>query len=599
MNTSNRNMLWASVFVDELIRAGVRAACIAPGSRSTPLAFAFAERPEIKSYSLLDERGAAFFGLGLGLAGDGPAALVCTSGTAAANFLPAIIEASQSEIPLLVLSADRPAELRGSGANQTIDQVKLFGVYPRWFVEMPMPEANPPPHLLAALRTTADRAVAIALGLNGAAGPVHLNFPFRKPLEPTPRPQDLSPEWRAAGALDPALNGRTRGAAYVQIGSATRSATQEQIEALAGQIQGRSRGLIVCGPRCAGSGFTQAVLQLAGLSGYPILADSLSGLRFGAHAGTAPVLAGYETFLACGSWRENLPQPGLVLRFGDLPISAALGSYLAALPAAVEQIAIGASERWADDMFVLSGSLQADPIETCRRLSRQVVRHDDPDFMDAWRRAESAAWQAVNEFRAAGSFEGAVLAELVEHLPDGARLYVANSLPIRHLDQFAAPRAAGLQILANRGASGIDGTISSALGAAAGSGGPLVLVSGDLSFYHDLNGLIAFKRCGVNATIVLIHNDGGGVFQRLPAAHFDPAFTDLVLTPHGLDFAPAAGLFGVDYRLLARLELLGPALDESIGDAQPHILAIRTDAVDGERVRQEIIARAGELYERE
>ncbi len=606
MNDANRNMLWAAIFVDELIRAGVKAACIAPGSRSTPLIFAFAQRPEIKTYSLLDERGAAFFGLGLAQSSGRPAALVCTSGTAAANFLPAIIEASQSEIPMLVLTADRPAELRHSGANQTIDQVKLYGDYARWFVEVPAPEANPSSHLLAALRTIADRAVAAALGLNGTAGPVHLNFPFRKPLEPTPVPDDMSPAWRSARVFakhphkqaDPALDGRPNGAAFVHIQAGGSPPSPEQIDRLAEQIQSTQHGLIVCGPRCPGRDFSAAVAQLADAAGFPILADPLSGVRFGLQAANPLVLGGYETFLASASCRENLPLPKLVLRFGDLPTSAALDSYLAALPAQTEQIAIGASGRWADDMFVLSDVIHADSLEVCHQLAGRLARQPDNGFIASWLRAEAATWQAVTEFRQGDGFEGAALAEIVEHLPDGLQLYVGNSLSVRHLDQFARPRPAGLRVFANRGASGIDGTISSALGAAAASDQPLVLVTGDLSFYHDLNGLLAFKRCAVRATIVLIHNDGGGIFQRLPAAQFDPPFTELILTPHGLDFAPAMQTFGLEYHLLNGIKALGAALSESIGAVQPRVLAIHTDSAYGEQIRKEIIQHVGDTFYR-
>lgn len=594
MKYANRNELWSNIFVDELLRAGVTAACIAPGSRSMPLAFAFANRPEIKVYSLLDERGAAFFTLGLGQTSRRPAALVCTSGTAAANFLPAIIEASQSEIPMLVLTADRPLELQHSGSNQTIDQIKLYGDYVRWFVQVPSPEANPSAHLLSSLRTMADRAVAASLGLNGAPGPVHLNFPFRKPLEPTTVPGDLPPEMPNGAA--PPLEGRSNGAPFVQIQTGWLSPTQQQIGRLADQIQSSGCGLIVCGPRCPGGEFPAEVVQLAEKTGFPVLADSLSGVRFGAQAGSSLVLGGYETFLSSETWAKNLPVPELVLRFGDLPVSAALGSYLAQLPARTRQIAIGAARRWADDMFVLNEVIHVDSTEILRQVDERLTPQRESAFLTSWLRADAAAWEAVAEVRRREEFEGAVLADVVENLPDGTLLYVSNSLPIRHLDQFARPRPATLRIFANRGASGIDGTISSALGVAAGSEGPLVLVTGDLSFYHDLNSLLALKHPGVRATIVLIHNDGGGIFRRLPAAQFDPPFTELLLASHGLDFAPAVEMFGAEYWLVNGMQNLGAALKRSIRAEKSHILNIHTDSARGEQVRTEIIQHVGRTY---
>ncbi|MFQ5342712.1 MAG: 2-succinyl-5-enolpyruvyl-6-hydroxy-3-cyclohexene-1-carboxylic-acid synthase, partial [Anaerolineae bacterium] len=565
MRAPNRNTLWAGVFVDELARAGLRAVCIAPGSRSTPLTLAFAEQEQIAVYSHIDERSAGFFAVGMALAGDAPVALVCTSGTAAANFHPAIIEACQSHVPLLVLTADRPHDQRDSGANQTIDQVKMYGDHVRWFVDVAPPQAGLTPRTLRYLRTLACRALAAA---NGAVpGPVHLNFPFRKPLEPTPAPGDVAEVSRDASL---GMDGRPHGTPFAHVTRGDLSPTDDQVDLLVQAITGVSRGMIVCGPRRHGQGdaFPQTVARLAQLAGYPIFADALSGVRFGPHVEQAGplIVAGYETFLQSDvavTWEP----PALVLRFGAMPTSKALQLYLDSL-AACRQITVDGSGAWRDADFRVGDYVWAEPAATCRRVLDRLEAADMPVADEAWvaaiQRAEQQCWQATEATFQEGFFGGVVLADVAGLLPDDAVLYVSNSLPVRHLDQFARPRRQRLRVLANRGASGIDGIVSSGLGAAAATEDPLVLVTGDLAFYHDLNGLLALRRCGAKATIVVINNDGGGIFRRLPVAAFDPPFTELFVTPHGLDFEPAVRMYGAEFVRVETREAFRRALRRSV-----------------------------------
>lgn len=590
MDAPNRNTLWANIFVDELARNGLQAACIAPGSRSTALTVAFAAHPDIAVYSLLDERGAAFFALGLALAGEKPVALLCTSGTATANFYPAIIEASQSDVPLLVLTTDRPHELRDSGANQTIDQVKLYGNHVRWFVDVALPEAKPPLAALRNLRTLACRAMATAAA--SPAGPVHLNFPFRKPLEPAPVANDV-PEPATPQALL-ALNGRPDGQPFTHISQGRPLPSVGQVETLVGAIQQSARGLIVCGPRCPANNFPQAVTQLAEASGYPILADALSGVRFGPHIqqDDALTFSGYETFLRpeiVAGW----PPPELIVQFGAVPTSKALNDYLATLPES-RRIAISDSGVWRDDTHMLSHLFRAEPQTMCLavtdRLGGIELKPRDKTWITGLQHAEGVAWQAFEAARSETFFEGVILADVVDLLPAESLLYVGNSLPVRHLDQFAQPKQAKIRVFANRGASGIDGVISSAIGAAASAELPLALVIGDVSFYHDLNGLLALQRCGVNATIVLINNDGGGIFHRLPISKFDPPFTDLFVTPHGLNFEPAARMFGAEYIQANNQDMFRSAFSQAVGSDTAHIIEVQTDSVLHEQTRRKIIA---------
>jgi len=591
----NRNALWAQVFVEELARSGLREVCIAPGSRSTPLALAFHAHPNVRVYSLIDERSAAFFALGIALASERPVAVLCTSGTAAANFYPAIVEAHYARVPLLVLTADRPHDQRESGANQTIDQLKLYGDHVKAFIDVAPPEVAPPACTLRYLRTLACRAFHQAE--SPPAGPVHLNFPFRKPLEPKPVPEDLPERWLASVGKT-SLEGR-EGEAFTRIARGRLRPTEAQIEELTQAIQQAPRGLIVCGPRCPGDSFPEAVVDLARATGYPVLADPLSGVRFGPHV-SEHVLGAYETFLA--ELAKQVEEPQLVLRFGAMPTSQALCAYLEALADSdCRQIAVNEHGVWEDATHTLSDLLVADSVKICADVThrlRERPREADRRWLERWQRAERRALEVINEAAKREFFEGCALREIVEALPEGAALVVASSLPVRHLDQFVLPQTKRLRVFSNRGASGIDGTVSTALGVAAVCQ-PTVLVTGDLAFYHDLNGLLALRRCGVRAVLVVLNNDGGGIFHRLPISGFEPPFRELFVTPHGLDFEPIVRAYGAEFQKVEphRGALL-PALKEALSSERAVALEVRTDAERHERIRREILQTVGETLKR-
>jgi 2-succinyl-5-enolpyruvyl-6-hydroxy-3-cyclohexene-1-carboxylate synthase len=581
MSAPNRNFLWTGIFVEELARCGLRAVCIAPGSRSTPLTMAFAAHPDITVYSHIDERSAAFFALGLALSSDQPVALVCSSGTATANFFPAIIEAHESGVPLLVLTADRPHELRGSGANQTIDQVKLYGDYALWSVDVAPPQAEPAPVTLRSLRTLACRAYDIANG--SPHGPVHLNFPFRKPLEPTPSPDDDThiPDAAAARPTAP----------FTRFARGVAMPTAAQLAELTDILSGAARGLFVCGPRCPGGAFAAAVTRLAEHCGFPVLADPLSNVRFG--GGSNLILGGYDTFLrGAASWES----PQVVLHFGAMPTSQTLDDYLTA-SAPDHRIRVSSDGLWTDANHQLSLFVVADPQTVCERLTESIAHlplATDRAWVARFQAAEAGCWEVIGGAFNEAFFDGTVLADTVDVLPDGGLLYVANSLPVRQLDQFARPTSKHLRVFCNRGASGIDGTVSSALGAAAASEAPLVLVTGDLAFYHDLNGLLAFKRCGVKATIVVINNDGGGIFYRLPIAKFDPPFTDLFVTPHGLHFEPMAQMYGLHYEQVSDRLSFRRVLHAAMHSDSGTIIEVPTSTAHDDKRRRAIMQRVVE-----
>jgi 2-succinyl-5-enolpyruvyl-6-hydroxy-3-cyclohexene-1-carboxylate synthase len=601
----NRNTLWARALVSELEAAGVEGVCVAPGSRSTPLTVAFAERPGIEVFSHLDERSAAFFALGRAKRTGKPTPLVCTSGTATANFHPAVIEADQARVPLLLLTADRPPELRDSGANQTVDQQKLYGDAVRWFTELPEPEADA--RKLRSLRTTVGRSVAEATGV--PPGPVHLNVSFRKPLEPTEVPDDVPEEFADEAPL--AAEGREKGSRpFVTTSQGRPELADADFERVRGAVESADRGLIVAGPADAPTPERDAVDALAAATGFPVLADPLSGHRFGhdgeptsatrgdgertavASDGDALVVGGYDGYL--DSVGDSWPAPDVVLRFGASPTSTVLREYLEASDA--RQFLVDPAAGWREATFTATDLVGADPTRFATRLADGLDSTQADDWRERFADAERRYWDLVASACQERLFEGAILSAVADDAPDPATVMVSNSMPVRDLDRFGEPRPADLTVLGNRGASGIDGITSTALGAGSATDDPLVLVTGDLAYYHDMNGLLAVSRCGVDATIVEINNDGGGIFHMLPIEEFDPPFTDQFRTPHGLDFEPTGDLYGLDFERVADLPSFRSAFGESVTSEGTQVLEVVTDAEDSHRFREELADRvAAEL----
>jgi 2-succinyl-5-enolpyruvyl-6-hydroxy-3-cyclohexene-1-carboxylate synthase len=551
-------------FVDELARCGIHHACVCPGSRSTPLAMLLADHPAFKVWMHLDERSAAFFALGFAKAQRLPVVLVCTSGTAAANFMPAVVEAHYARVPLIVLTADRPPELRDIGAPQAIDQLRLYGSHAKWFVEMALPEAAP--EALCYVRTVASRAVSESLA--DPAGPVHLNFPFREPLVPLP--------------ADPPIADAARpdNRPYADVKPGLRRADPSTVRALAADLSSIERGLIVCGPQ-TDPAFPAAVARLAAALGYPILADPLSQVRCGPHA-RQNVISAYDAFLRDAGLADRAA-PQVILRFGASPTSKPLVQYMQQY-AGVRQVLVDSSG-WNDPTLLVSDVIHADAARFCEDLSGYLNGHN-PDSGQPWlsmwietdRRARSAITEQLASFD--DLFEGTVFTELAALLPDGAALHASSSMPVRDMDSFFPGSDRSIHFLSNRGANGIDGVISSALGAGAAngeSGGPLALVIGDLAFYHDMNGLMAAKLHHLNATIVLINNNGGGIFSFLPQAAYPDHFEQLFGTPHGLDFRLAAELYGAQYTCAADWDSFRRAVSQGLASGGLNIVEVQTD----------------------
>ncbi len=512
-------------FATALVAAGVQHVCIAPGARSTPLALTFARHRGLRAWSHVDERSAAFFALGIARTTGRAAAVVCTSGTAAANFYPAVVEAAYAHVPLLVLTADRPPEVRDCGAPQTIDQIKLFGSHAKWFVEVAAGETRP-----RYMRALGARAVRVALA--GPAGPVHLNLPYREPLMPD--------DGRGAEPGD-LVSGT------ITVHEAGQAPLAGVIDAFADIVSAHPCGLIVCGPWAADDEAMAAVAGLARAAGYPILADPLSQMRTGTHDRSL-VIDCYDALLRDAAFAGDM-RPQVVVRVGSMPRSKPLLQYLALEPSTAH-ILLSPSGAWADPALLADRMVVGEPTPLCHAVTGRLRQ---PTGASRW----AGEWVAANararavmadHLRAAPDlFEGKVFAELAELLPDGTLMYVGNSMPVRDLEAFWPAGPTRLRFLCNHGANGIDGLVSSGLGAAAVAPGPVVIVTGDLGFYHDMNGLLAAKRYGLDALIVVLNNDGGGIFSFLPQAGCGPEFDEFFATPHGLDFGHAAALYGAHF----------------------------------------------------
>jgi 2-succinyl-5-enolpyruvyl-6-hydroxy-3-cyclohexene-1-carboxylate synthase len=580
MTAPNRNTLWGRTLVDELAAAGLDSVCLSPGSRSTPLTVAFAEHPDIDVFSHLDERSSAFFALGRGRRTGDVTAVVCTSGTAAANFHPAVLEASESRVPLLLLTADRPPELQDSGANQTTRQEHLYGDAVRSYRTLPEPEADE--RKLRSLRVTAARAVRDATGT--PRGPVHLNVPFRKPLEPTEVPGDVPDDFGTEAPL--AAEGRD--GPFVRTTTGTTRLDDAEVERIASAIDGADRALLVCGPADGPTPSCEAVERFATATGTPVLADPLSGHRFGETVANATVCGGYDSYLAGVDW----PDPEVVVRTGFSPTSKVLRKYLA--DSGARQFVVDPAGDWPEAEFAATDHVVADPSAVLDDVAGAVDARCVDDWRERFERAETRYWDIVADACEERDFEGAVLHDVAARCPDPSTLFVSNSMPVRDLDRFGRPSERAISVYGNRGVSGIDGITSTALGAGSATDDPLVLVTGDIAYYHDMNGLLALGRCDVDATIVLVNNDGGGIFHILPIEDFDPPFTEQFVTPHGLDFEATGDLYDLSFERVEGRDAFQEAFDASVGAEGTTVIEVKTDGERSHRVRERLHERVCE-----
>jgi 2-succinyl-5-enolpyruvyl-6-hydroxy-3-cyclohexene-1-carboxylate synthase len=524
---------FAKTLVDEWARAGLTDAVVSPGSRSAPLALALARDGRWRVHMVLDERSAAFRALGFALATGRAAVVLCTSGTAAANFHPAVVEASYARVPLIVCTADRPPELRDTGAGQTIDQVRLYGDAVRWFCDPGPPGGEPEPG--PTWRALASRAVAETLG--PPAGPVHLNLAFREPLLPTGEPLVDAP-------------GRAGGRPWIVSTPAVRAPGANDVDRLVEQVRAHPRGVLVAG---WGAGVAPATAaRLAAAAGWPVLADPISQLRVGTSAVSA-----YEALLRDPSFAEA-HRPDLVVRIGA-PLTSKVTT--AWLDPSVPQVLIDPDGVWLDphhasaERYAADAELLLDAVAGGLERSRAGPVSA---WLGEWLGAEQLARRAIDEVLDApgATSEGRVARDVAAVLPPGATLFVASSVSVRALEWCMAPRD-GVRVLANRGANGIDGFVSTVIGAAhTDPSAATVGLCGDLCFLHDVNGLIGARG---PATFVVLDNDGGGIFSYLPPSEL-PEFEQLFATPHGLDLVEVARAHGAIAERIDGVGKLGEVL---------------------------------------
>jgi len=547
-DTATINLLWADALLNGLLAAGVHRAVFSPGSRSTPLILALQRQPDIRTWHHPDERSAAFFALGLAKHDQQPVAVIATSGSAPAHWYPAVIEANRANIPLLLLSADRPQELQGCGANQTVDQSHMFGTQVRAFHD-PGP-AQPGAQAQTFIRALGIRATQQSLWPH--PGPVHINLPFREPLVPLEMPATPLPGSPAPCAA-PRLLPDTEQLARVR------------------DILWYSPGLIVCGPMQGAPDFANAVTQLAEKLACPILADPLSQLRFGVHD-QSHIACRYDTFLRSPPFSQN-DQSEWVLRFGAAPVSKTLSEYLRNSEA--QHLLCAPYGDWPDPLHTTREMIRAEPVELCKKLLQSDARPAAAHWLSEFTRTEQDTAALKPEPSANGQpLEHILIDALIEQLPANSTLFSGNSLPIRQLDSWSGCHNKPLRLLANRGASGIDGNISTLLALMAASEHLVVGLLGDLTFFHDMNGLLAARE--QQGVIILLNNGGGGIFAQLPQRKLEQ-FEQHWLMPTELDFSQVAKLYGMGYQKVSQQSDFVPALQQAIDGKGVDLVEVMLD----------------------
>lgn len=572
----NRNFIWTETFVNQLVSLGVKYACITPGSRSTPLTISLSKQKKIKCFIHIDERVSGFFALGMAKATNTPVVVVTTSGTATAELYPAIIEAYQQRVPLIICTADRPPEMINTGANQTIIQRNLYKNHIRWFKNIWFRDISV--SKILSIKRIAIKAFKVSSSQN--KGPVHLNFPFRKPLEPDSFTDEISNELFEEVSKPLLLSNRSIEPDEL------RKKGKRLIDHIFDKVSVNEKGLIIAGPLEYNQKLIIGINQLSKITGYPILSDGISHLRFNNTSANKNVCVNYDTFLRSENFRKN-HIPEFVLHFGRTPTSTILEEYLTfSNPSKFIINEYG-------DLFDPSGkakkSIRFDPVLFCEMLIEKLKSNPLKDNKSEWQKdfeiadllVEKLKIQQLNKIGL--KYEPKIISELINSLPKNANLMIGNSLPVRDFDWFASKSNKNIKTFFNRGASGIDGVTSTALGIASIQK-PVILLTGDLSFLHDLNALIAAKKMGIPLIVVLINNNGGGIFNALPIASNKKVFKEFFITPHNLNIGKIVKSFGLHYFLIKNN--LQIKLKEVLKKKSFVVLEIKTDPLLSNNMRK-------------
>ena len=579
ISVANINSVWGSLIVEELIRCGIDYFCVSPGSRSAPLAMAVASNAKTHSCVHFDERGAAFHALGYSRATRKPAVLICTSGTAVANYLPAVIEASAGLIPLILLTADRPPELHGVGANQTIEQVGLFSSFVRWSFNLPCPDNAISPEMPL---TTIDHAVYQATRV--PAGPVHLNCMFREPLAPTETGEDLRGYLSSLGGwLDSTKP-------YTTYERCERTVDTPAIDGISKAIEGVTAGVIILGhlPKASNR---MAALALAERLQWPVFADTMSGARLG--AAKTEVIPFFNLALTSDHVKQTL-RPDTILHIGGRIVSKRLMQWLEECPLK-SYVQIIDNPNRIDPIHRVTHRVETDIETFCLALSGRIDKGTRNDYLSLWSRTSDV----INDLLQRPISESDVLVEAdiarllsTEISPDTA-LFLASSMPIRDMDIFAATDGPCVPVAANRGASGIDGTVASAAGYAVGIGRPVTLLIGDLALLHDLNSLAMLPNCAHPVMVVVINNNGGGIFDHLPISQFGELYEKFFVSPHGLKFEFAARQFGLDYSHANTIAELRTQYRHAVAQKRSAVIEAAVNRAENMRFHERLIREIG------
>jgi 2-succinyl-5-enolpyruvyl-6-hydroxy-3-cyclohexene-1-carboxylate synthase len=573
----NRNYFWAVTFINELTSLGISYACLSPGSRNTPLTLAIANNKKIKSFVHIDERVSAFFALGLAKAINAPVILVSTSGTATAELYPAVIEAYYQRIPLIVCTADRPPELLNTGANQTINQNNLYKNHIRWFVDAGLPE--PIPRRIRHVKALAKRAVYEST--IRSKGPVHLNFPFRKPFEPDAYTDEVTTDViKTAELVIPDKKNF-----YKQ--NSKDFISEKWFKDIAEYFIKHKKGLIIAGPDNYNESFKQNCQKLASILGYPVLADGVSQLRFGKYK-KDNVLCSFEGYFRSDFFTEEF-KPELIIQFGRTVTSKALEIYFEKCNA--KRFLINEFGDWFDPANRANASIACAPSLFCTKmieyLESKKIKRNSVSWLKIFIKAEEKSFLIKKKIISKSDFpnECRTIEELVNLMPDNSNLMISNSSPIRDFDYFAPMIDKNITVYNNRGASGIDGIISTSLGIASIKN-HMVLLTGDSAFYYDINALLAAKKYKIPLIVILINNNGGGIFEVLPVSKYRKVFKEFFTAPHNLNFSPLVNSFGGNYSLIQSWENLKTEFKKALRSKQFSVLEIKTDAKSSLRLRQ-------------
>jgi len=576
MSTALANRDSALRVAAALVERGVRHVVLSPGSRNTPLVLAFHAQPELQCHGILDERAAGFVALGLARESGQAVALCCTSGSAASHYFPAIIEASHSHIPLVVLTADRPPERQGKGEPQTIDQRELFGSYVRFFAECDTPDPNQ-------THSTESTLVhqALSAALSSPRGPVHLNHPFREPL------------WEKGSPYTPLESTRTVS------DSNPKAPSSESWAEIAATVSSHNRGVILCGPRCPTSledAFPEAITALAQKLGWPILAEPTSGLRYGDH-NTDHVISSYDALLRCEEFAESF-RPDFVIQTGGTLASKACRQWAENVPMG-QTLLVDPGIRWKEDLPDPPLRLDGESATLCKRLLESLQAPATNDWMRQWRHADAIATEQALAACGQDCWEGALARTLMDTVPADAIVHVGSSMPIRDLDAFTATHKRAIRVHSNRGANGIDGTVSTALGEnLVRPEVPAIALMGDLTFLHDSSGVLTAGSLAPNLTVVVINNGGGGIFEFLPIAQLADGFEPLFLTPQETPVLALAKAAGARSLRVEDMSGFGKHLKEELAHPGLSVIEVPVHRADNVERHQDLWDDISEVVER-